>query len=233
MGIEPMKKRPIQRNGVMKRKIFLVDDHPLVRQALAQLISQEPDLIAAGEAGDIDAGLKGIAQTKPDIVVADLSLNSCSGLRLIDEVHLRWPNIRVLVLSMHDEAIYAEPCLRAGASGYLMKSESPERVIDALRKIAAGKIAISDNEASKMLSSITRGSKDLSSAQTRFTNRELEIFQMLGQGLSPKDIAQKTHRSVKTIHTHLDRIKKKLHIQDHRQLLLHASRAVNEQFIKG
>jgi len=232
MEREPIRKRPIQRIDEKKRKIFLVDDHPLVRQALAQLISQEPDLTAVGEAGDIDAGLKGIAQTQPDIVVVDLSLNSCSGLRLIDELHLRWPNIRMLVLSMHDEAIYAEPCLRAGASGYLMKSEPPERVIDALRIIASGRIAISDKETNKMLSSITTGHKNQSSTQAQLTNRELEIFQLLGEGLSPKEIAHKTHRSVKTIHTHLDRIKKKLHIRDHRGLLLRASRIANEQILK-
>ncbi|MBI5640136.1 MAG: response regulator transcription factor [Nitrospirae bacterium] len=207
--------------------VFIVDDHPLVRQALVQLIRHERSLNVCGEAGDIDTSLKAIGETRPDIVIVDLSLGGGSGVRLIEELKLRRPDIAILVLSMLDEVIYAERCLRAGARGYVMKSEPPQQVIGALLKIVAGDIAVSDRIASALLSGLSSGRTQQNSSMGNLSNRELEVLQLLGQGLSPQQIAEKVHRSVKTVHTHMERMKKKLRLRDHRSLLLYAGRSLN------
>jgi DNA-binding NarL/FixJ family response regulator len=226
-----MKNKPIRKiaaTAPQPSSVFLVDDHPIVRRALAQLIAHETDLTVAGEAGDVDSGLQGILRTQPHIVVMDLSLGADSGLRLLEELHLRQPDVRILVLSMFDEAMYAERCLRAGAAGYVMKSEPPEKVIGALRTIIADGIAVSEQQAARMLSHVVAGKKGVRTAHTLLTNRELEIFHLLGAGLSPRQISEQLHRSIKTVNTHLERIKIKLHVRNHRELLIHAHRSVND-----
>jgi DNA-binding NarL/FixJ family response regulator len=208
--------------------IFIVDDHPLVRQALAQLIRQEEGLSICGEGGDIDGSLKAIAKAQPDVVILDLSLREGNGVRLIEELRLRHPRIRMLVLSMLDEDIYAERCLRAGAKGYVMKSVATQEVLLALRKVLAGYIAVHDRIASKLLSEMTIKKRRSAQGTSVLSNRELEIFELIGKGLSHKQIAEKVHRSIKTIHTHVQRIKAKLQLRGYRELVLHASKKMNE-----
>ncbi|MGC2062168.1 MAG: response regulator transcription factor [Thermodesulfovibrionales bacterium] len=212
-----------------QHRIFLVDDHPLVRHALSQLINMEEDLMTCGEAGTIEAALAGLAQTEADVVIVDLSLDGGSGIRLIEEIQLRWPHMSILVVSMLDEATYAERCLRAGAKGYVMKKESPEQVILALWKVIRGDVAVSDRISTRLLSPVALKKKESETPMAILSNREVEVFQLLGQGIRPPQIAEKMCLSVKTVHTHIEHIKKKLCLPGLHELLVYASRWVTEE----
>jgi DNA-binding NarL/FixJ family response regulator len=204
-------------------RVLIVDDHPLVRDALCQLIDQQQDFVVCGEAESVEASLWVIAQTSPKIVIVDLILGAGNGIRLIEELHLRNPQISILVLSMMDESIYAERCLRAGAKGYIMKSEPALKVIEALQKVIAGNFYVSDEIADKMMHSITSKKSCSNTPLGTLTNRELEVLHLVGKGFSPQQIAECLHRSVKTVHAHMDHIKKKLYIRSYRELLVYAS----------
>jgi DNA-binding NarL/FixJ family response regulator len=207
----------------LKHKVLIVDDHPIVRQGLTQLINQEPDVSVCCEAGDISEALTLIESHKPDIAIVDISLGHSSGIRLIEDISRRYPNLSVLVLSMHDESLYAERCLRAGAKGYIMKKEPPEKVIVAIKKILKGEIYLSDNLSVKLLQKfIAKQAGIYSSPVERLSNRELEVFRLIGQGLKTRKIAEQLNLSVKTIETYIDHIKKKMGFKDSRNLFLHA-----------
>jgi DNA-binding NarL/FixJ family response regulator len=206
-----------------KHKIFIVDDHPIVRQGLSQLISQEADFIVCGEASDIPSALQAVQTHNPDVVIVDISLGQSSGIRLIEDLLLMNPLYRILVLSMHDESLYAERCFKAGAKGYIMKQEPPEKVILAIKRLLRGELYISEQLSNKMLHKFVTKQPDISSSPLEIlSNRELEVFQLIGQGLRTRKIAEQLNLSVKTIETYIDHIKKKMNLDNSHILILHA-----------
>jgi len=208
-----------------KNKVFLVDDHPIVRQGLTLLINQERDLTVCGEAEEMHSALQSIESAKPDIVVLDISLNGPDGLDLLKHLRSRHPKLPVLMLSMHDESIYAERTLRAGANGYIMKQEATEKVLIALRRILSNEIYVSDRIANNMLRHYVRGDQGAqSSPVTELSDRELEIFRLIGQGHTTRQIANELHLSVKTVESYQAHIKEKLSLHSARELVQHAIR---------
>ncbi len=212
--------------GARKKAVFIVDDHPLLRQGLALLINQEPDLIVRGEAEDAQAALKAIAATNPDILIADISLKGPDGLDLLKNLRASYPDLPVLILSMHDESIYAERALRARANGYIMKQEATEKVLVAIRRILGGDIYLSDRMANKLLHQYISGSSaDLNSRLSALSDRELEVFRLIGEGRSTRQIAESLHLSMKTVETYQAHIKDKLSLRSGRELVQHAIQA--------
>jgi DNA-binding NarL/FixJ family response regulator len=207
-------------NSPKRYAILIVDDHPIVRQGLAQLIDQEPDLHVCGQAEDALQVIQAIGKLKPDLVIADLSLKETSGLELVKDIKVRHANLPVLILSMHDEAIYAERALRAGARGYVMKHEATDRVVTAIRRVLSGQIYVSENLAASMVGKLVTGpaGKDKLSVE-RLSDRELEVFRFIGQGYGTREMAEKLHLSLKTIETYRAHIKEKLYLHDANDLL--------------
>ena len=205
-------------------KVFLVDDHPLVREWLAQLIQRENDLTVCGEAEDTVDALEKIAATKPNIVVADISLKTSHGLELVKGLKIRHPSLPVLVLSMHDESLYAERVLRAGAMGYITKQEATKKILLAIRQVLSGAVYVSESMASRMVHKLVVGSsnKEGSSPIERLTDRELEVFQLIGKGHGTRKIAEELHLGIKTVESYRARIKDKLKLEDGTQLLQQA-----------
>jgi DNA-binding NarL/FixJ family response regulator len=211
-------------------KVLLVDDHPVVRAGLAQRIGLEPDLAVCATCESISNALKEVDAHHPDLVVVDLTLPNGHGLDLIKKLHTRYPAMRLLVFSMHDEQTYGERALLSGAQGYVMKDESPDRVLEAIRDVLAGKISVSPNLSDRLLQTAT-GGRHLGANKLpmeRLSNRELEVLEWIGQGLSMKIIAQRLRRSVKTIETHRQRLKDKLHIKSNPELIAQAACWVQE-----
>ena len=210
--------------GSKKHRVFLVDDHPIVRQGLTLMINQEPDLTVCGEAEDMHFALATMAAIKPDIVIVDISLNGPDGLELLKHIRQRYPALPVLILSMHDELVYAERALRAGANGYIMKQEATDKVLVALRRILSQEIYVSDRIANNMLQHYIRG--NATSAQrspvTELTDRELEVFRLIGDGRSTRQIADDLHLSVKTVESYQAHIKEKLSLHNARELVQYA-----------
>lgn len=206
-----------------KSKVFVVDDHPIVRQGLALLINRESDLTVCGEAEDAQTAMQTVVTVKPDILVVDISLNGPDGLDLLKDVRMRHPELPVLILSMHDESIYAERALRAGAQGYIMKQEATEKVLVALRRILSGEIYVSERIANRMLQRYI-GSRSMGrpSSIGDLTDRELEVFRLIGEGHSTRQIAEELHISVKTVESYQAHIKEKLSLRTARELVQHA-----------
>jgi DNA-binding NarL/FixJ family response regulator len=210
-------------NDARKTRIFVVDDHPIVRQGLAQLINREPDLVVCGEAEEAQMAMQEIAATRPDILVVDISLNGPDGLELLKNVRTRHPHLPVLILSMHDESIYAERALRAGANGYIMKQEATEKVLEALRRISNREIYVSERVANKMLQQYIGGNTGAQrSPVADLTDRELEVFRLIGEGHATRQIAEELHLSVKTVESYQAHIKEKLSLRSARELMQHA-----------
>src|SRR5271163_3416182 len=208
---------------VKKKTVFIVDDHPLLRQGLALLVNRERDLIVCGEAEEAQTAMKEIALKKPDILIADISLNGPDGLDLLKSLRALYPDLPVLILSMHDESIYAERALRARANGYIMKQEATEKVLIAVRRILSGEIYLSERMANKLLHQYISGSAvDLRSRLSTLSDRELEVFRLIGEGRSTRQIAEKLHLSVKTVETYQAHIKDKLSLHSGRELVQHA-----------
>src|SRR5437868_772459 len=174
-----------------RSKVFVVDDHPIVRQGLALLINQQPDLVVCGEAEEAQGALQGIVSCQPDILIVDISLNGPDGLELLKAVRARYPTLPVLILSMHDESIYAERALRAGANGYIMKQEATEKVLIAVRRILNREVYVSGRMANKMLKQFV-GSSALATRSPidDLTDRELEVFRLIGEGHGTRQIAE-------------------------------------------
>ena len=206
-----------------KKKVLLVDDHPLVREGLGRLINDQPDLIVAGEADGPPAALHLAAASPPDLVVLDLTLAGGDGLELCKQLHDLYPKLPVLIVSMHDEQLYAERALRSGAAGYVMKQEPQELVMEAIRQTLAGETWLSKNMASRLLKTL-RGAppSEAASPLQRLTNRELEIFRLVGHGLSVRAIADQLFLSPKTVEAHKEHIKEKLQLQSNNELLKYA-----------
>ncbi len=212
-----------RRFSAKRKTVLVVDDHPIVRQGLALLINQEPDLAVCGEAEEMHAALSAIAATNPDILIVDISLSGPDGLELLKHIRARSPHLPVLILSMHDESIYAERALRAGANGYIMKQEATEKVLVALRRILSGEIYVSDKVANSMLQHYVRGSSTSPrSSVTELTDRELEVFRLIGEGHGTRQIADELHLSVKTVESYQAHIKGKLSLRSARELVQHA-----------
>lgn len=208
-----------------KARILIVDDHPIVREGLRDLIDQEPDLTVCGTAQNQLEALKALEALKPDAAVVDISLNKdMGGIELIKDIKIRYPNLPVLVLSMHDETLFAERALRAGAMGYVMKEQATENVMIALRKILRGEIYLNDRVAAKMLSRLVDKHPEQAAGPSveRLSDRELEVFEMIGHGIGTRQIADKLHLSVKTVEAHRMHIREKLKLQDATELLQYA-----------
>src|ERR1700729_1392277 len=186
-----------------KKSVFVVDDHPLLRQGLALLINQQQDLEVCGEAEEAQAAMRAIGQRRPDILIVAISLNGPDGLDLLKTIRASYPELPVLILSMHDEAIYAERALRARANGYIMKQEATEKVLVAVRRILSGDIYLSERMANKLLHQYVSGqylgvaSADLNSQLAILSDRELEVFRLIGEGRGTRQIAEKLHLSIK------------------------------------
>jgi DNA-binding NarL/FixJ family response regulator len=208
----------------------VVDDHSLVREGLAKLIDQEPDLCVCAEAADAASAYSGITETRPDAVIVDLTLQGDSGLDLIKRLQDLAPPPPVLVLSMHDEAFYAQRALRAGALGYVMKRETSGKVIDALRAILSGQIYVSASIAAQAAENFLRNRTAASNSPLdSLTDREIEVFRLIGQGQENRRIAELLHLSLKTVQTHCAHIKEKLGLENATVLMREAVRWVESQ----
>jgi DNA-binding NarL/FixJ family response regulator len=206
-----------------KSKVFVVDDHPIVRQGLTLLINREQDLTVCGEAEDAQSAMHSVTSVRPDIMVIDISLNGPDGLDLLKDIRMRHPDLPVLILSMHDESIYAERALRAGAQGYIMKQEATEKVLVALRRILSHEIYVSERIANRMLQRyIGSPNAERPSSVADLTDRELEVFRLIGEGRSTRQIAEELHISVKTVESYQAHIKEKLSLRSARELVQHA-----------
>jgi DNA-binding NarL/FixJ family response regulator len=206
-----------------KRAVFVIDDHPIVREGLTQLINREPDLTVCGTAEDIYEALKAMQTLKPDIALADISLKGADGIELIKNLKIRMPALPVLVLSIHDESIYAPRALRAGARGFIMKQEATENVLLALRRVLSGEIYLSKRMANKMLQQFVGapGTAQKFSID-RLSDRELEVFRLIGQGHGTRRIAEELRLSVKTVESYREHIKEKMTLSDASELVQHA-----------
>ncbi|WP_319522093.1 response regulator transcription factor [uncultured Desulfosarcina sp.] len=206
-----------------KKKILIVEDHPIFRWGLSELINQEPDLVVCGDATDVSGAWKAIEWFKPDLIIADITLENSDGIELTKEVTRRNKGIPVLILSMHDQFLYAERALHAGARGYIMKQEAMESVVTAIRQVLAGKIYLNEKVKDQILFNLAdRPAGNNRSPLDRLTDRELEVFRMIGKGFSTREIASKLHLSIKTIGTYRERIKEKLNLKHANELVRHA-----------
>lgn len=201
-------------------RIFLIDDHPIVREGMERMIDRESDMTVCGESDGGDGTLNKLSAAEPDVVVLDLSLTHSSGFDLIHIIQHQLTNAAIIVLSMHDENQYAERTLRAGASGYIMKQEAPARVLEAIRKVAAGQIYVSDQISKRLLQGLVKPTKD--SPLAALSDREFQVFQYIGEGFSHQHIADNLKLSIKTIESHVERIKNKLGLRSGRELLRRA-----------
>jgi DNA-binding NarL/FixJ family response regulator len=206
-----------------KRTVLVVDDHPLMRQGLALLINQQQDLHVCGEAEEAQAALLAIAQLRPDIMILDISLKGPDGIEILKNIRATDPDLPVLVLSMHDEAIYAERALRARANGYIMKQEATEKVLVAVRRILSGEVYLSERMSNKMLQQYIGGAPNMIQSRiASLSDRELEVFRRIGEGRATREIAEELHLSVKTVETYQAHIKEKLALRTGRELIQHA-----------
>jgi DNA-binding NarL/FixJ family response regulator len=210
----------------MKRKVLVVDDHPIVREGLAQMINREPDLSVCGDAANMQKAVQLIDVLRPDILIVDISLNGPDGLDLLKHIRTQDPSLPVLILSMHDESIYAERALRAGANGYIMKQEATDNVLDALRRILNREVCVSPRIANKMLQQFVgaTGTDKKHSSVHELSDRELEVFRLIGAGHGTREIAEELHLSVKTVETYQAHLKEKLVLRNSRELVQYATR---------
>jgi len=213
-----------------RKRILLVDDHAVVRFGIAQLINQQSDLVVCGEEEDAAHALSAIARLKPDLVIADISLKDSSGLELMRNVKAQFNGSPVLVVSTHDESIYAEIAFRAGALGYLMKGDALNQIVTAIRRVLSGNIYVSDALAAKMLQQQVRGQADIQQSPVKgLSDRELEVFQLIGQWKKTSDIARQLHLSIKTIEYYREQIKQKLDLNNAAELTQHATSWVQRE----
>lgn len=206
-----------------RKRIALVDDHALLRRGLREVIELDAQLEVCGEAEDLDGALALIEERRPDLIIVDLTLRDCHGLDLIGEIKTRFPSVRVLVLSMHDERLYAERCLRAGAEGYVQKSDAVNHVVTAIHAVLSGQVHVSQKLSNQLLHRVMeRGGEVEESAVERLSNRELQLLELIGQGLTTQEIADQLGLSPKTIHTYRENLKEKLHVENIYQLVRYA-----------
>ena len=208
-----------------KAKIFLVDDHPLVREWLTNLIHQQPDLVVCGESEDAPHALQEIAATRPDVAIVDITLKHGSGIELIKNLKVLQPGLAIIVLSMHDERLYAERALRAGARGYIMKRETAKKVVTVIRQVLAGKIYMSESLTALFAEKFVDGRLPTGGSLVEpLSDRELETFQLLGKGYETRQVAEMMSVSMKTVQAHCAHIKEKLKLTNAAELLREAVR---------
>lgn len=207
-----------------KKRIVIVDDHPMMREGLAQLIEHESDLAVDAQADSAGEALRFIEKAAPDLLVVDISLPDKSGLELIKDILVLHPRLPILVISMHDESLYAERVLRAGGRGYIMKQEGGKRLMQAIRQVLDGRIYVSEKVSSRILENVSGHRSDSQSPVERLSDREFEVFQMLGQGQATRDIAQHLHLSIKTVEVHRANIRRKLELASGSELVRYAIR---------
>jgi DNA-binding NarL/FixJ family response regulator len=221
----------MRRNKNKKRsRILIVDDHPAVREALALRIGRQSDLEVCGEAADLGEALRLVAETEPDVAVIDITLKTANGIDLIKRIRDRNDHVRILVWSMHSEALYAERALRAGALGYVNKDQATDRIVEAIRRVLAGKVYLSEAMADRMLHrAVGRAREEVTpSPLDVLADRELEVFRLIGEGVKTAEIAERLHLSIKTIETYRDRIRQKLDLSDGTKLAHYATQWVLE-----
>jgi DNA-binding NarL/FixJ family response regulator len=216
--------RPEAAVGVRRRaKVLIVDDHPVVRYGLLQMLSNEPDFEVCGEAASAQEALALVDQHKPDIAVVDISLKGTNGIELVKQIHAMRPEARILVSSMHDEKLFAERALRAGANGYINKQVAITEMVGAIRRVLSGKVYLSPPMTERMVERAARFDSDASrSVIQRLSDRELEVFSLLGDGMSTREVALRLNLSVKTIETHRAQIKRKLGLRNSTELIQRA-----------
>ena len=222
-----MKSRPTIKAG--RKRIFIVDDHPMMRDGLRALISGESDLEVCGEADDALPALEQIEKLKPDLTIVDITLRSTSGLELVKDLRIRAPGVPALVISMHDESLYAERVLRAGGRGYVMKQEGGKKLMEAIRHVLSGQTFVSPKISAKILDAFSGRRPEGSSPVEQLTAREFEVFQLIGAGLSTKEIAARLHVSAKTVEVHRVNIKQKLKVATAPELIHFAVRWMESQ----
>jgi DNA-binding NarL/FixJ family response regulator len=213
-----------------RARVLIVDDHPAVREALALRIGRQADLEVCGEAADMSEALRLVADTHPDVAVVDISLKTGTGIDLIKRIKDRDDHVRMLVWSMHSEALYAERALRAGALGYVNKDQATDRIVEAIRWVLEGKVYLSEAMAERMLHRAVGGAREglTRSPVDGLADRELEVFRLIGGGVKTAEIAERLHLSVKTVETYRDRIRRKLNLSDGTRLSHYATQWVLE-----
>jgi DNA-binding NarL/FixJ family response regulator len=206
----------------MTVKVLIVDDHPIFREGMKVFLESDPGLSVCGEAADVESALQLVGSANPDIVLVDLSLDGSNGLQLIDQVRRNYPRVRMLVTTMHSELIYGERCIRAGANGFINKQEASANILSAIRRIMQGELYLSRELVARLV--MKTGSVDQSNGSpvSGLSNRELEVFTLLGSGLSTKRIAGQLKLSTKTVDTHKEHIKRKIGASDNSQLVVRA-----------
>ena len=213
--------------AVSRKKILLVDDHPLMRRGQADLLAREPDLVVCGEAGTAREAMAAIAQLSPDLVLTDMALPDKNGLELIKDIQALHPGLPVLAMSMQEESLYAARVLRAGGRGYVMKAEGPERLAAAIRDVLNGQVVLSARMAAKMLEAMVGpAGKTGDALEARLSDRELEVLRLFGEGWSTEEIATRLHLSPKTVDVHRANIKEKLSLKTTPEFQRHAIRWV-------
>lgn len=211
------------------KQIYLIDDHPLMRKGLAMTLENEVGFEVCGQAESAEEGMNQILKLKPDAAVVDISLPGMNGIELVKNLLHQMPELKILIVSRHDEELYAERAIRAGAKGYLMKLEAVDVLVNALRQILNGGIYLSDKIGNKLLMKMATGNSSKSdNPLDLLSDRELEVFELTGKGMSTKEIGKKLHISVKTVESHRANIKDKLHINTANELMRHAVRFVEE-----
>ncbi len=205
------------------RRVLIVDDHPIVRQGLRQIMEHEEDLMVCGEAETVQDATAAVRDLRPDVVVADLSLKQGDGIELVRDVRAHFPQLRILVLSMHDEVIYAERILAAGANGYIMKQAASDQFLVSLRRVLEGGIYVSEAVGDSMIKKIAAGGGyTTGNPVDRLSTRELQILHMIGRGMSTRETAQSLNLSIKTVESHRQRVKRKLNLSTGAQLVQYA-----------
>ena len=213
-----------------KSRVFLVDDHAMFREGLRQLIEREPDMAVCGDAADANTALEAIDAAKPDLVIVDISLGGFSGIDLIKTIKGKYEDLPVLVVSMHEESLYSERALRAGAMGYVMKHEPSKTVKTAIRKVLEGDLFLSPKMAGSMVAKLIRGGGEQSSSPLELlSDRELEVFRMLGYGKPVRLIAEEMNVTVPTVNSFRNRIKEKLNLKSSTEVMLQAIQWVQDQ----
>lgn len=212
--------------GRPRRKILIVDDHPIFREGLTQSIERQTDLAVCGEAEDAPAASQAVAKLHPDLVIVDITLPGKSGLELIKDLHAAYPDLALLAVSMHDESLYAARILRAGARGYIMKQETPPTLLQAIRQVLDGKIYVSEKMSAQILESYYSAHRPAThtSPIEQLSDREFEIFHLVGQGRKNEEIAEQLHLSAKTVSVHQGNIRRKLNLESASDLIRFAMR---------
>jgi DNA-binding NarL/FixJ family response regulator len=222
------RKKP-QNETPARRRVLIIDDHPIFRAGLTGLVNLEAELTVCGEAHDAAQAMQALEKLKPDVVLLDMSLPGKSGLELLKDIRVLAPQTPVLIISMHDETLFAERVIRAGGRGYIMKQEGPEKIVQAIRRVLSGGISVSERISSQILDAMSGGQGGPATSVSTLTDREFEVYRLLGQGKEPHEIARTLHLSIKTVDTHRMHIRQKLGLRNATELIHHATRWTAEQ----